>query len=995
MPRPTGPHRTPRRVRRPWLVAGPGSDLDRLAQGGARTPGPHGPWPASTNGDASIDSNVSGSVTYDRAQASMVLAQLARRSRGSGRCRGTSGRGRLVEALRVRPMAVGTRTGSVQPASPDTRSSMAMRRLGDLGRDALEVGRRRGGRRGRDRAAGHRPGTRRPGRGSAAAAPRVGRDIASEAITGRANAPPALRWRLVSKADVSQRPPRRRPAGPRSGTAGRARRGDRAPGGAGCWRRRPASASVRAADRPSRTSSTGRASTSRCSRRPGRTARRGCSSSIPSSGDATGARLTVLERDGAWTERGDHARGPRPTELRAAAASRGSSGLAATGSRWSPPRSSTSGRASPRIDVVDGCNGPAIVVRDAVSLDATIEDAGAADIDADGTPDLVLAQTDLASSDSSCRGSTIRAYRDGDLGAGVDVASDALVDSGVIGPFDAIARRRPGRLRHAGVHRRDRCLGVGGPAHVPPHGRHARGDAAAPSSRICRASIAAPVRARHRRRRPRRAPRAARRRAEHHRPERRLVAHRPRDRGCPAARPPRRPPVAGRHDTGPTGRRVAWLQPSTTVVGSIGLDDVQRGPDGALHIGPARARWAPTPPRVAGGSRWRPWRPPAAGRSPGRAVATGGGARTRGADRGPDLRRRGRRAGTDVGRGPARPWHPRRRRRRLLVAVGLDVQDGTRLPITPDPWADGSGGRWRAGPSARFALAEVDEHLAGSPPIARPVVGGPGRTGSRGDHRGRRRDAPVRGRGRTREGEPPSQADLDSVAAVVGDAAIRRDRRARAARRAAGGSASGVDRGEVSVPLAGRALGRRRARGQLVDDRHPVHRRRRRRRRLRRHACVRDDGSAAGRPAGPAAQPGLARRGDAARDDRAGRHGAPGEGDGPSVVADATGAFTIETPLAPWPQQLQVEATDASGNVATLAVSVVGGVDYRTFPWAAISALLVLAAVVLSGVLGTRRRRGGPPRPPVDHDQDGPWPELEELAPGDGLWPDRPGSETG
>ena len=76
-------------------------------------------------------------------------------------------------------------------------------------------------------------------------------------------------------------------------------------------------------------------------------------------------------------------------------------------------------------------------MRDAVSLDATIEDAGAADIDADGTLDLVLAQTDLASSDSSCRGSTIRAYRDGDLGAGADVASDALVDSGVIGSFDA------------------------------------------------------------------------------------------------------------------------------------------------------------------------------------------------------------------------------------------------------------------------------------------------------------------------------------------------------------------------------------------------------------------------------------------------------------------------------------------------------------------------------------------------------------------------------
>ena len=52
------------------------------------------------------------------------------------------------------------------------------------------------------------------------------------------------------------------------------------------------------------------------------------------------------------------------------------------------------------------------------------------------TPDFLLAQTDLASSASSCRGSTIRSYRTATLGAGADVASDALVDSGVIGPFD-------------------------------------------------------------------------------------------------------------------------------------------------------------------------------------------------------------------------------------------------------------------------------------------------------------------------------------------------------------------------------------------------------------------------------------------------------------------------------------------------------------------------------------------------------------------------------
>src|SRR6188768_2501819 len=104
-------------------------------------------------------------------------------------------------------MAVGTRTGSEQPASPDTRSSMAMRPL------VISVAIP-------SKSAGVGAGgvveivPQAPTRNTAArtritaAGPRVGRDIASEAITGRTNAPTALRWRLVSKVDVSQRPSR-------------------------------------------------------------------------------------------------------------------------------------------------------------------------------------------------------------------------------------------------------------------------------------------------------------------------------------------------------------------------------------------------------------------------------------------------------------------------------------------------------------------------------------------------------------------------------------------------------------------------------------------------------------------------------------------------------------------------------------------------------------------------------------------------------------------
>jgi hypothetical protein len=69
----SGPPRTPPNRPRPNL---PGDQpplpaaCDRPCRIAAVNRGPHGPWPTTTNGDASMDSKVSGSVTNERAQSS-------------------------------------------------------------------------------------------------------------------------------------------------------------------------------------------------------------------------------------------------------------------------------------------------------------------------------------------------------------------------------------------------------------------------------------------------------------------------------------------------------------------------------------------------------------------------------------------------------------------------------------------------------------------------------------------------------------------------------------------------------------------------------------------------------------------------------------------------------------------------------------------------------------------------------------------------------------
>ncbi len=103
-------------------------------------------------------------------------------------------------------------------------------------------------------------------------------------------------------------------------------------------------------------------------------------------------------------------------------------------------------------------------------------------------------------------------------------------------------------------------------------------------------------------------------------------------------------------------------------------------------------------------------------------------------------------------------------------------------------------------------------------------------------------------------------------------------------------------------------------------------------------------------------------------------------GDGPPVVADPTGAFELTTRLAPWPQTLEAVAVDPSGNRTPASITVMGGIDLRGFPWPAIAAVAILVAVLLSSLRGTRRVRSVPSTA-VSTDDGGDL-VIEELEPG-------------
>lgn len=614
-----------------------------------------------------------------------------------------------------------------------------------------------------------------------------------------------------------------------------------------------------------------------------------------------------------------------------------------------------------------------------IAFDAPIDDAGVADVDADGVLDLVVANARTLRRGGTCQGSMIWVFRGGDLArpSAIQVA-DVRLAAGVLGSFDA----SPGE--DLAVYAYPNC--PAGPdvqsdlrlLSVNLADGSVRSDRPAAASPLS-AWVAPPVRfdadgdGRHE-----------------------LLGLVPRGLAVidphggwsdirvasTAAMPLGATATVG---AGEPRTRVAWLEPSIEGRGSIGTESVRREASGALDTGPATVRWdAPTP-----SDRWRALL----------ADATIG-----------TLRQAGPVAWSGVlddpschdllvptalvacdsdAVAPSAAWvstqpllaFDSRSGRRLLVAAGIEREFGSGLPVSPRPWAGSAAGRWRHGPSAPFALGEVVvEDLADSS-VPTPVVD---RTAARGP------TAVIGTRVGVRLITTAYPRGPDALAPAPGTflGAVRE------LTPASNGTSSIV---RTSVPL-GVASSTRRAleglslAGMTMTDGSPVER----------WAvfvvALDDSGDVAGPVAtlveldvvGPTIEL-VAPVTSPVWPQPARLSGTVEVGATVAVEGDATveigerGAFAIETPLAPWPQTLRIVATDQVGNETVLDVTVIGGFDYRILPWPAILAVVVLSAALVSGIVGSRRRRGEVDATPIGPAGAGdPVPELEDLPPRSG-----------
>lgn len=326
--------------------------------------------------------------------------------------------------------------------------------------------------------------------------------------------------------------------------------------------------------------------------------------------------------------------------------------------------------------------------------------------------------------------------------------------------------------------------------------------------------------------------------------------------------------------------------------------------------------------------------------------------------------------------------------RRLVVAAGLGWDASTGYPQTPSPWATAPAGWWRHGPSGPFALAELRaadlmyfrEFPTPSATLERTsaadaTIGIPGFTGVRMfvgisalladapepqlDQRFGSLQAQADGSSGlsvSRIPVPPGvEAGRDGGLATIslGDTTLADGTRAD---RWWVGVVPFNDWGEMGPSVAGVVL--RDAVGPSLIVEAPFT-----------SAVWPFTASIAG-----SAEPRSVVR-------------VAGVGD---MELDRRGRFTIQTGLAPWPQTLRVTATDASGNITLREVSVIGGIDYRRFPWAMIAALALLALVAVRGLLGSRLRAGPPGllgrrTVALSSADDGPLAEMEDLPPGGGL----------
>lgn len=352
--------------------------------------------------------------------------------------------------------------------------------------------------------------------------------------------------------------------------------------------------------------------------------------------------------------------------------------------------------------------------------------------------------------------------------------------------------------------------------------------------------------------------------------------------------------------------------------------------------------------------------------------------------------------GTDTMR-PAAAWlatrpvaaMPIEGRRGLLVAAGLGWDPDVGLPLTPTPWAAGPDGWWRRGPSTPFAISEVrgndavyfQEFPTPASTIEKTTARDgttllPGFTGTRmfvlatplADDEEGPDVAPDRLEGLTTGAGPGVIVTTVRVPVPPGNESGRdgsftslsldevRFRDGRAANRWALQVVPINDWGEVGYPVV-RTITRD-AVGPTLNLQTPFT-----------------------SPVWPflARLPGRAEPGSTVTLDGAG-----------DIPVDERGRFTVELRLAPWPQTLRLTATDATGNASIAEFSIVGGIDYRQFPWALIAALSLLGVVAARGLASAGRTRGGAVEATpwsTGTLDDASMPEIEELPPGAGLAP--------
>jgi hypothetical protein len=324
-------------------------------------------------------------------------------------------------------------------------------------------------------------------------------------------------------------------------------------------------------------------------------------------------------------------------------------------------------------------------------------------------------------------------------------------------------------------------------------------------------------------------------------------------------------------------------------------------------------------------------------------------------------------------------------RRGLLVAAGLGWDPRLGTPATPSPWVASPPGRWRAGPSTPFALSEVRatdvayfaEFPVPTATIDRTATGEgttllPGFTGTR-------LFVSVTPLAEEEEGPDVAPSRLAGFSEGPGrDGMIGTVRVP-----VPPGNESGRDGSFTSLPLSEARSGDEPSKRWSV-----------------RVLPINDWGEVGFPVVGTVARdvvaptfdveipfttalwPYLARLPGRAE---------PGstvtlEGVGEMPVDDR-GRFEVATRLAPWPQTLRLTATDAAGNASTAEYSVIGGVDYRRFPWALITALALLAVVAVRGLAAAGKRAGAVEATPwsLGTLDDAARPEIEELPPGAGL----------